>query len=696
MKKILFLTCAFVLYSSLLNAKTYEVDEVKIFRSTLKSSTSSSENKKEWNVANNRELREALEGASLNGMNDVILLSKGIYNTTADNLGTFIFNDNESFTLTIKAKKGLSSNEVVISGTDSKNSFVGTQVFNLKNASVGDFIIEGVSISDGKFSLSGAGIYSNQNVKIINSRIYNNISTGDGGGVYSLKSLNIENTELFSNISTTMNGGGLYAKHIIIKNSEVHGNISSINKGGGFYSENTAVITRSIFRNNESGDLGGGFFCNGDTILKKSKFIENKADRAGAGFSFSGSAIVTNSVFYKNNTSRNSDTYPSGVIISPYAVASYLYAINNNFIGSNGGVEYKGVLINNIFANNKYDISSTGDSYLYNNYISSFKINDSRNKIIKKNNIQFGSVGDIYLGSDNKTLEKQSPLIDKGMNPNSVIFKKAIENIDNNNIYNKILEVMETDIDDKERVSNGEIDIGSFEYNESNNQDNHPPVANTDNIITEKSTAITIDVLKNDSDQDGDNLTIESFDEFSKELGSIIRSENKLFYTPKDNFAGSDSFSYVVSDGRNGKNTGQVLITVQENSEGNHSPVAKNDSCDVKKNTSIIIDVLKNDTDKDGDVLSIKSFDSTSESLGRILTVVDNKGVPNGKLSYTPKSNFIGDDSFKYVVTDGKGKSSTGTVFLNVKKDGGGSFSLLNIFFLLLLILGLRVIKKKA
>jgi len=89
---------------------------------------------------------------------------------------------------------------------------------------------------------------------------------------------------------------------------------------------------------------------------------------------------------------------------------------------------------------------------------------------------------------------------------------------------------------------------------------NDPPVAVADNATTLENTPVTIDVLNNDSDVDGDTLTVDSVTQGAN--GSVINNGGNVTYTPALNFTGIDSFTYTVSDGNGGTATATVTINV--------------------------------------------------------------------------------------------------------------------------------------
>ena len=104
------------------------------------------------------------------------------------------------------------------------------------------------------------------------------------------------------------------------------------------------------------------------------------------------------------------------------------------------------------------------------------------------------------------------------------------------------------------------------------------------------------------------------------------------------------------------KDSAKVTITVNE--KANTAPEAKNDSATTAYNTAVTVNVLANDSDADGDALSIKSM--TQPKHGTVSKV-------DGKLKYTPDNGFSGTDTFNYTVTDGELNDSA-KVTITVKK----------------------------
>ena len=80
------------------------------------------------------------------------------------------------------------------------------------------------------------------------------------------------------------------------------------------------------------------------------------------------------------------------------------------------------------------------------------------------------------------------------------------------------------------------------------------------------------------------------------------RRDGTITYTPAANYHGADSFSYTVGDGNGGTATATVSVTVTPTNDG---PVAVDDAATTAEDTAVVVAVLTNDTDLDGDTLSV-------------------------------------------------------------------------------------------
>jgi VCBS repeat-containing protein len=185
---------------------------------------------------------------------------------------------------------------------------------------------------------------------------------------------------------------------------------------------------------------------------------------------------------------------------------------------------------------------------------------------------------------------------------------------------------------------------------------NTDPVAEDDSFTTDEDTILSENVLGNDSDEDGDDLTVTLLSEVTN--GSLTLNPDSSFdYTPRQNFFGSDSFSYEVNDGNGGTDTATVNLTVNP---VNDAPEALDDGASTTEGTEVVIEVLTNDTDVEGDALTVTA--TTDPANGE--AVVN----PYGTVTYTPDASFLGEDSFTYTVDDGNGGSDTATVTVTVSE----------------------------
>jgi hypothetical protein len=100
---------------------------------------------------------------------------------------------------------------------------------------------------------------------------------------------------------------------------------------------------------------------------------------------------------------------------------------------------------------------------------------------------------------------------------------------------------------------------------------NSPPIAVNDAVTVTAGVAATIDVLDNDSDPDGDPLSIVAVGDPAHGAAAIT-AQNTILYTSADGFTGVDTFTYTISDGNGGQAIATVTVTVA--APANNPPVA--------------------------------------------------------------------------------------------------------------------------
>jgi hypothetical protein len=140
--------------------------------------------------------------------------------------------------------------------------------------------------------------------------------------------------------------------------------------------------------------------------------------------------------------------------------------------------------------------------------------------------------------------------------------------------------------------------------------------------------------------------------------GTLSGVAPNLTYTPAANYSGSDSFSFKAVYGVASSAPATVSIIVYPI---NDAPSAQPDTATTSRNTAVNIAVLGNDTDADGDVLSVSAV--TQAANGTVTITGGGTGV-----NYKPKPGFAGTDTFTYTASDGHGGTATTSVAITVSK----------------------------
>jgi VCBS repeat-containing protein len=197
---------------------------------------------------------------------------------------------------------------------------------------------------------------------------------------------------------------------------------------------------------------------------------------------------------------------------------------------------------------------------------------------------------------------------------------------------------------------------------------NSPPVAVDDAYTALEDIPFTAaaglnDLLMNDSDVDGNPLTVNTTPLVAPVNGSVLLNPDGTFtYTPNPNFNGTDAFTYEISDGFGGLAQATAVITI---TPVNDLPTAVNDAFTAIEDTLLSITsgingLLTNDSDVDGDTLTVDTIAALGPTSGTLLL------NGNGTFTYTPNANFNGTDNFTYEISDGNGEVSQAIVSITV------------------------------
>ncbi len=187
---------------------------------------------------------------------------------------------------------------------------------------------------------------------------------------------------------------------------------------------------------------------------------------------------------------------------------------------------------------------------------------------------------------------------------------------------------------------------------------NDAPAANNDvRTVAEDQAVTALSVRGNDSDVEGDPLTITGVSNPPKGTASIIG--NDVRYVPDANAFGSDALTYTLSDGHGGTDTAAVTMTI---TPINDAPLANNDAATIMDGPAVAIPVLANDVDVDADSIRISTV--TRGSRGKVAITGGGSG-----LTYDPNPLATGNDVFSYTIHDGHGRTDMATVSVTVSRD---------------------------
>ncbi|MEZ4854530.1 Ig-like domain-containing protein [Flavobacterium sp.] len=181
-------------------------------------------------------------------------------------------------------------------------------------------------------------------------------------------------------------------------------------------------------------------------------------------------------------------------------------------------------------------------------------------------------------------------------------------------------------------------------------QDNNEVVANNDTATTEEGEEVTINILANDYDEDGDNFTITEGSVTDPANGTVtVNADGTVTYTPDSGFVGVDTFTYEICDDGTPQecDTATVSVTVIPDN-GENDTYANDDVFYTEENTPIINgDVSLNDNDPENNNVTYTTVDTTNVDTYGTLTFND-----DGTFDFVPNDGWYGTTSFIYEVCD--------------------------------------------
>ncbi len=190
--------------------------------------------------------------------------------------------------------------------------------------------------------------------------------------------------------------------------------------------------------------------------------------------------------------------------------------------------------------------------------------------------------------------------------------------------------------------------------------DDTAPVAVDDAATTPEDTPVTIAVLDNDSDPEGEDIFVTSVDDPANGT-AIVGAGGVIEYTPDAGFTGTDTFNYVLGDDEGLSDIATVTVTVTPEGDGNGAPVTTPDTATTEEDTAVTIaDPAANDTDPDGDPVTVDSIGTPTNGTATL--------NPDGTVTYTPDTGFTGTDTIPYIATDGE-DTTPGEIIVTVTPE---------------------------
>ena len=169
--------------------------------------------------------------------------------------------------------------------------------------------------------------------------------------------------------------------------------------------------------------------------------------------------------------------------------------------------------------------------------------------------------------------------------------------------------------------------------------------------------ATTLPVTLADVDNTTDNLVLTASSSNSVLTGVVSVSgtgdSRTLSFTPTTNLSGQAVITLAASDG-SASTTQTINLTVAAQ---NDAPTLVDDSAQTEASQTVVVNVLANDSDVEGDTLSLTSLSTSVNGSASII---------NNQISYTPVDEFIGTDQVSYTVSDGNGGVTSANLLVAV------------------------------
>ena len=186
-------------------------------------------------------------------------------------------------------------------------------------------------------------------------------------------------------------------------------------------------------------------------------------------------------------------------------------------------------------------------------------------------------------------------------------------------------------------------------------------VSVNDDYLLNEDEVLVVDapgILKNDRVESSESYDITIYQTTMNGILELSAS-GSFRYFPDENFYGSDYFIYNVESSEGLKTSAFVLLNI---TAVNDAPITQDDNVSTSENQSIFIGVLENDYDVDSEI-DRSSLQVIKNTLHGDLQL----NLDTGTIEYTSATDFRGQDSFSYIVSDTEGlESNPSSVYIEV------------------------------
>ena len=502
----------------------------------------------------------------------------------------------------------------------------------------------------------GGAIYNKGTITSLSGCTFtNNKAAKYGGAVYNDGTItSLSGCNFTDNIASSYGGGGAIFNYGTLTATDSIFTGNRAYNGGAINNQGNLIATNCIFTGN-SATIGGAIENWGNGAVTGSTLTDNTAYSGGAISNDQGTLIAENCTFTGNTaTSEGGAIYNDDSLTAYYnrfynntapngdAIYCYSGSVDANYNWWSSNLDPK-TISNLIYVINDGSVDVTYWVILSVN-ASPNTINNTQTSVITADlNHYTDSSGNIRTFTDHIPDVPVTFAVDANGNLDSL-----------SGIISNGLNAATTFTATRKGLATVNATVDGFTLSQVINILNNAPTVTDDSKNTDEDTSATGQVTANDVD--GDTLT------YSKDTnpahGSVtVNGDGSYIYTPKANYHGTDSFTVLVSDGNGGTVISTVSITVNSI---NDAPVAQNDTVNTKENKSINISVLGNDSDADGDSLTVNGVTQPNHGTAAINA--------DGTVTYTPDENYYGPDSFTYTISDGNGGTDTATVNITVNQ----------------------------